>query len=111
MATKKAVATKKQAPKASSKSLTKAVFVESLAKEFAFPKSKAGVILDFVTETIKKSIKKNGSVSLSGLGTFRIAKRAARTGRNPATGDTIKIAASKAARFSAASALKKRLNP
>ena len=62
MATKKAVATKKQAPKASSKSLTKAVFVESLAKEFDFPKSKAGVILDFVTETIKKSIKKTGRI-------------------------------------------------
>jgi DNA-binding protein HU-beta len=99
MATKKAATPKKSAPKASSKALTKAVFVELIAKEFEFPKSKAGEILDYVTETLKKSIKKSGSVSLSGLGTFRIAKRAARTGRNPATGATIKVKASKTVRF------------
>jgi DNA-binding protein HU-beta len=49
-------------------------------------------------------------VSLAGFGKFSVSHRAARTGRNPATGQTISIPASKAARFSAASALKKRLN-
>jgi DNA-binding protein HU-beta len=95
MATKKVATTKK----AASKGLTKAVLVELIASEFEFSKSRAGDILDFVTETLKKSIKKSGSVSLSGLGTFRIAKRAARTGRNPATGETIKVKASKTVRF------------
>ena len=51
-----------------------------------------------------------GEVALAGFGKFSVSKRAARQGRNPSTGETINIAASKAAKFSAASALKKRLN-
>jgi DNA-binding protein HU-beta len=51
-----------------------------------------------------------GEVALAGFGKFSVSQRAARLGRNPSTGETINIAASKAAKFSAASALKKRLN-
>jgi DNA-binding protein HU-beta len=52
-----------------------------------------------------------GEVALAGFGKFSVSHRAARQGRNPSTGQTISIPASKAAKFSAASALKKRLNP
>jgi DNA-binding protein HU-beta len=51
-------------------------------------------------------VKKDGSVQLIGFGTFKIAKRAARTGRNPKTGAAMKIKASKSVRFVASSALK-----
>ena len=50
-------------------------------------------------ETIKKNIKKQGSLSVTGLGTFKVAKRGARTGRNPQTGEAIKVKASKTVRF------------
>jgi DNA-binding protein HU-beta len=56
-------------------------------------------------------LSRGGEVSLAGFGKFSVSHRSARMGRNPATGATIQIAASNAAKFSAASALKKQLNP
>jgi len=56
-------------------------------------------------------LRADARVAVAGFGKFSVSQRAARQGRNPATGETINIAASKAAKFSAASALKKRLNP
>jgi DNA-binding protein HU-beta len=59
-----------------------------------------------VLEAIAKGVKKDGNVQLIGFGTFKVAKRAARTGRNPKTGAAMKIKASKTVRFVASSSLK-----
>jgi DNA-binding protein HU-beta len=63
-----------------------------------------------VFEAIASELANGGEVAVSGFGKFAVSNRSAREGRNPATGETIQIAASKAAKFSAASALKKQLN-
>jgi DNA-binding protein HU-beta len=62
-----------------------------------------------VTEVIAKSLKKEGKFGLVGFGTFMVSKRGARKGRNPQTGATITIKASKSVRFKASSTLKKRM--
>ena len=66
--------------------------------------------LEAAIDLISDELAGGGEVALAGFGKFSVSSRAARQGRNPATGETINIAASKAAKFSAASALKKRLN-
>jgi DNA-binding protein HU-beta len=67
--------------------------------------------VDAVFDAIADQLAAGGEVAVAGFGKFGVSHRAARSGRNPATGATIQIAASKAAKFSAASALKKQLNP
>ena len=69
-------------------------------------KRSAGEALEAVLDSIAKAVKKDGVVQLIGFGTFKVAKRAARTGRNPKTGEALKIKASKSVRFVASSALK-----
>ncbi|HEY5020391.1 MAG TPA: HU family DNA-binding protein, partial [Steroidobacteraceae bacterium] len=66
--------------------------------------------LDATVDTIKKALKKGDSVSLVGFGTFKVGKRAARNGRNPRTGATIKIKAAKVPKFSAGKGLKDAVN-
>jgi DNA-binding protein HU-beta len=66
--------------------------------------------VDAVFETIADELSGGGEVSISGFGKFSVSDRAARQGVNPATGEKIQIAASKAAKFSAASGLKNKLN-
>jgi DNA-binding protein HU-beta len=66
--------------------------------------------VDAVFEAITDELSGGGEVSISGFGKFSVSDRAARQGVNPATGEKIQIAASKAAKFSAASALKSKLN-
>ena len=56
-------------------------------------------MLELLVETIKKQTKKSGAFTLYGLGTFKVVKRAARKGRNPRTGEEVKIKASKTVRF------------
>lgn len=68
--------------------------------------AQAGAAVDAVVELITKTLKKEGKYSLLGFGSFSVRKRAARTGRNPRTGETIKIKAGKVVRFKAATALK-----
>ena len=68
-------------------------------------KKEAQAAVDCVIESITKSLKKKNSVTLVGFGTFSVANRAARTGRNPQTGKEIKIAARNVARFKAGSKL------
>ena len=67
--------------------------------------------VDAVFETIASELQNGGEVAIAGFGKFSVSDRAARQGVNPATGERIQIAASKAAKFSAASGLKQRLNP
>jgi len=64
-------------------------------------KTEAGKALDAVMEAVKKALKKGDRVTLAGFGTFSVAKRSARNGRNPQTGALIKIAARKVPKFTA----------
>jgi DNA-binding protein HU-beta len=88
--------------------MNKAELLELVQKNLGDETSKraAAEALDAVLDALAKGIKKDGSVQLVGFGTFKVAKRAARTGRNPKTGESMKIKASKTVRFVSSSALK-----
>jgi DNA-binding protein HU-beta len=75
--------------------MNKAEFTSAVADGAELSKADAGRAVDAVIEVIKKALKKGETVTLVGFGTFSVRKRAARQGRNPQTGDTIKIKASK----------------
>ena len=90
--------------------MNKSELVEHIALNADISKAAAERALDAVTQAVKNTLKKGGSVALVGFGTFTVTKRAARNGRNPRTGDTIKIKASKAAKFTPGKALKEALN-
>ena len=91
--------------------MNKAQLIESVQKILGSETSKraAGDALEAVLAAVAKGIKKDGNVQLIGFGTFKVVKRAARTGRNPKTGAAMKIKASKSVRFVASSAIKKSL--
>lgn len=88
--------------------MNKAELTEQVQKALGAETSKraAADALEAVLSSIAKGIKKDGSVQLIGFGTFKVAKRAARTGRNPKTGEAMKIKASKSVRFTPSSTLK-----
>ena len=86
--------------------MNKAELIEVAAKEADLSKAAAGKALDAAMAAIVKSVSKGDSVTLVGFGTFKASKRAARTGKNPKTGATIKIAATTVPRFSAGAAFK-----
>jgi DNA-binding protein HU-beta len=90
--------------------MNKSEFVGAVADATDLSKADAARAVDAVLETIKKALKKGDAVSLVGFGTFTVRKRAAREGRNPQTGDTIKIKASKNPSFKAGKALKDAVN-
>jgi DNA-binding protein HU-beta len=91
--------------------MTKNELAEKIASRADLGAGQSREVVEAVIESIADELAAGGEVSLAGFGKFSISKRAARQGRNPATGEMINIAASNAAKFSAASALKKRLNP
>jgi len=86
--------------------MTKAEFIDILAKKGETTKKHAGEALELVFSTIKEQLAKGEQISVPGFGKFSVVKRAARTGINPRTKKTIKIKATKAPKFSAAKALK-----
>jgi DNA-binding protein HU-beta len=86
--------------------MTKAELVEKMAKDADISKAAAGKTLESLIDAIVKTVKKGNKVALVGFGTFSVSKRKARTGRNPQTGATIKIAARKVPRFAAGKAFK-----
>jgi len=90
--------------------VNKSDLVDAIAKSAEISKAAAGRALDATVETIKKALKKGDTVSLVGFGTFKVGKRAARNGRNPRTGATIKIKAAKVPKFSAGKGLKDAVN-
>ncbi len=90
--------------------MNKTEFVDAIADAAGVTKVDAGNVLDAMIKVIKKALKSGDSVSLVGFGTFAVRKRAARQGRNPRTGATIKIKASKIPAFKAGKALKDALN-
>ncbi len=87
--------------------MTKAELVEKMAKEAGISKAAAATALNSLTDGITKTLKKkDGKVTLVGFGTFSKVHRKARTGRNPQTGEALKIKASNAVKFKAGKALK-----
>ena len=86
--------------------MNKAELIEAVAKASGLSKADSDRALGAIVDTVTKTLKKGGSVALVGFGTFKVSKRNARTGRNPQTGATIKIAARKVPRFSAGKTLK-----
>ena len=86
--------------------MNKAELIEAMASEAGLSKADAQRALDAFVGSVSKALKKGGTVSLIGFGTFSVKKRAARTGRNPATGETIKIKASKTPSFKAGKGFK-----
>ena len=90
--------------------MNKTELIEHISKHADISKAAASRALEATIGAVKTTLKKGGTVSLVGFGTFSQKKRAARAGRNPSTGATIKIAASKVVRFSAGKTLKDRVN-
>ena len=90
--------------------MNKTELVDAMAKKSGLSKKDTAAALEAFTETIAKTLKKGDKVQLVGFGTFEVAKRAAREGRNPQTGKTLKIKASKAPKFKAGKALKDAVN-
>ena len=87
--------------------MTKAELIAKAAKDAKITKVAAGKAIDGIIDGITKALKKGDKVTLVGFGTFSVSKRKARTGRNPQTGKSIKIAARKVAKFKAGSELSK----
>ena len=95
---------------AKAKAMTKAAILKTLAEKTDLPKKKVVEFLDVLTDLAYKEAKKVG-FTLPGLGKLILVKRKARMGRNPATGETIKIAAKKVVKFRVAKACKDALVP
>ena len=90
--------------------MNKAELIEAVAKSADLSKAEAERALNATTETIKKTLKKGDTVQLIGFGSFGVAKRSARKGRNPQTGEAIKIKASKSPKFTPGKAFKDLIN-
>ena len=86
--------------------MTKADLIESLANTADLPKGQAERVVNAVFDDIVAALRKGDKVTLSGFGTFQVSERKARTGRNPKTGEAMKIKASKTVGFKPAKALK-----
>jgi DNA-binding protein HU-beta len=90
--------------------MNKAELIDAIAGEAKISKADAGRALDAAITSITKSLKKGDRVALVGFGSFSVAKRAARVGRNPQTGKEIKISTKKVAKFKAGAELSKAVN-
>ncbi len=89
--------------------MTKAELIAEIAKTCDLTKADAQNTLNALIEISKKTLKKDGRMAIAGFGSFVVTKRKARTGRNPQTGEAIKIKASKVIKFKAGKALKEKL--
>ena len=90
--------------------MNKNELVTSMAEKTGMKKTEVEKVLKAFTETVTDELKKGEKIQLVGFGTFEVAERPAREGRNPRTGETMKIAASKAPKFKAGKALKDSVN-
>lgn len=86
--------------------MNKVALVEALSEKFGVTKAEAERMVEFLIDQIIGTLKKGGEVSIAGLGIFVVKPRAARTARNPRTGEMVNVPASKVPRFRAAKALK-----
>lgn len=90
--------------------MKKAELVEAVAEKAGLTKADATRAIEALFDEIKGVLVKGDKITIPGFGTFSVTERAARDGRNPQTGATVKIAASKAAKFKSSSTLKEALN-
>ena len=90
--------------------MNKTELVAAMAEQAEMTKKDAEKALTAFTEVVAKELKNGGKVQLVGFGTFEVSERSAREGRNPQSGETMKIAASKAPKFKAGKALKDAMN-
>ena len=90
--------------------MNKTELVAAMAENAGLTKKDAEAALKAFIETVEAALKTDDKVQIVGFGTFEVAERAAREGRNPQTGETMKIAASKSPKFKAGKALKDALN-
>lgn len=90
--------------------MNKAELIDAIASNANLSKADAGRALDATIESIHKALKKGDRIGLVGFGSFSVAKRAARVGRNPQTGKEIKIAAKKVVKFKAGAELSGAVN-
>jgi DNA-binding protein HU-beta len=90
--------------------MNKTDLIDAIAESADISKAAAGRALDGFVDAVTAALKKGDQVSLVGFGSFSVRERAARTGRNPQTGATIKIKASKTPAFKAGKALKDAVN-
>ena len=86
--------------------MNKVELISKVAEQTGFTKKDTGIVVDVVMTVITEAVASGDKVALVGFGTFEATERAARTGRNPQTGETIEIAASKAPKFKAGKAFK-----
>ncbi|MFI5338389.1 MAG: HU family DNA-binding protein [Candidatus Methylomirabilales bacterium] len=86
--------------------MTKAELVQRIAKDAKISKQVAETALDSFMASVRDALRKGKRVSLVGFGTFAVGRRAARNGRNPQTGETIKIRATRVPKFKAGKVLK-----
>lgn len=90
--------------------MTKAELIASIGKEAKISKALAEKAVNAFTGSVTKALKKGDKLALTGFGTFSVARRKARTGRNPQTGKEIKIPSTRVAKFKAGNLLKTALN-
>ena len=89
--------------------MNKAQLIDAIAKDAKLSKVDSGKALDATISAISKALKKGDRVALVGFGSFSVAKRAARKGRNPQNGKEIKIPAKKVVKFKAGAELTKKV--
>lgn len=90
--------------------MNKSELIDAIASAADLPKNKAAAALEGFTKSITEALAAGDSVTLTGFGVFSVSNRAARTGRNPQTGETVEIAARNAPGFKPGKALKEAVN-
>ena len=90
--------------------MNKTEFISAIAEKAEPPKKDAEKALKAFTDVVEEELKKGEKIQLVGFGTFEVSERAAREGRNPQTGETMKIETCKAPKFKAGKALKDAVN-
>ena len=88
------------------KNVTKEQLVDALASRTDLTKKDVSMVLEAFVDEVSDQLRRGNKITLTGFGTFKVSKRAARTGVNPRTGEKIKIAATKVPKFTAGKALK-----
>lgn len=81
--------------------MNKAELINKIASDSGISKAQASLVLNSITKTVVQVLKSKGKITIAGLGTFSVSKRAARNGRNPQTGELIKVKNKKVTKFKA----------
>jgi DNA-binding protein HU-beta len=89
--------------------MNKGDLISKISEDAGISRTQANAAIDSFVDAVTKSLKSGGKVTLVGFGTFSVSKRSARVGRNPQTGETIKIKAKKVAKFKAGKELSEKI--